>query len=96
MLGRYFDGDTGMWGPVEDVNLGQTDAFTPDMDLAADLNGVIYAAWEYWGTGRPQAWYSARQPGGNFGAAVPEPSGMLAALAGTVVLLSRRRAVTRR
>lgn len=93
-FGRLYDGETGAWGPVEDVNPGQVDSFTADLDLAADPNGTVYAVWEYWGPATqpggdfqpPQAWFSARTAA----AAVPEP-GALAGLVVALPLLLRRR-----
>ncbi|MFQ3548583.1 MAG: carboxypeptidase-like regulatory domain-containing protein [Armatimonadota bacterium] len=52
---RYFQG---AFTPYERVSVNLPDGFYPDTSLAVTPDGTLYAAFEYWGNGRPQWWYS--------------------------------------
>lgn len=62
---------TGFWNAEELISVGQGAAQTEDPRVAIGPDGAMYCVWEYWGTGKPQAWYSTR------GAPPPTPKGTL-------------------
>ncbi len=59
VFGRRWTG--GAWQAEESVqNASLANAFITFPSVTADVGGKIYCAWEYWGSGKPQMWYTAR------------------------------------
>lgn len=50
----------GSWGTEESVQNNQADAFMVTPLVTADAAGNLYCVWEYWGSGKPQQWYSVK------------------------------------
>ncbi len=73
MVGRLWSG--GAWQGEEHVSAGLANAFMVDPDVSAATDGTLYAVLEYWGSGKPQQYYTIRPP---------SPPGTTGALAGTV------------
>ncbi len=57
VVGRHWAG--GRWQPGEQlISNGLPQEFTVSPSVTADSTGTIYCAWEYWGSGKPQQYYS--------------------------------------
>ncbi len=46
------------WQPEQFISNGLAPAFTVFPSVAADSTGTIYCAWEYWGSDKPQQYFS--------------------------------------
>ncbi len=58
IVGRRWSG--GAWSARERVSRALADDYSPNCDVAADAQGNIYCCWEYWGSGKPVAYYAVR------------------------------------
>lgn len=90
IVGRRFT--TGAWQAEEDVMIGLPDEFCVDPRVSADPNGsgTLYCVFEYWGSGRPQQYYTIRPgsgggPTGTVSGVVRDQYGL--GLAGAIVML---------
>ena len=73
MVGRLWSG--GAWQGDEHVSAGLANNFMVDPSVSAGPDGTLYAVFEYWGSGKPQQYYTIKAP--------PSP-GTTGTLAGTV------------
>jgi len=58
MVGRRWA--NGAWGAEEEVSNGLAWNFMVGPDVAAAEDGTLYAAYEFWGSGKPQQYYSIK------------------------------------
>jgi hypothetical protein len=50
----------GQWLEEEPISVNQPIEFSLNPSVTCDSAGALYCAWEYWGSGKPQQWFSTR------------------------------------
>lgn len=60
MVGRRWA--NGAWGAEEEVSNGLPWDFMVGPDVAAAVDGTLYAVYEFWGSGKPQQYFSIKPP----------------------------------
>lgn len=58
MVGRRWA--NGAWGAEEEVSVGLPWDFMVGPDVSAAADGTLYAVYEFWGSGKPQQYYSIK------------------------------------